>query len=301
MTRLSPRRWAVWLLAMVLVSAALACNAAGLSSGEGSEATVESVYATITAQSLTAEPGGDAVTATAAPGDDQDDVEPGLTPQAPNARPGNGEVAQVPPCTGSITIDGLLGDASSAASLSLSANTFGSGQWGGASDLSGEARLCWTERALYLAVDVTDDVHVQNQTGRNMWRGDEVEVVFDADLQGDYYAESWNSDDTQLGLSPGDFSERSPEAVMYRPDVRSAGEIDLAAQGDGSGGYTLEAAIPWSLLRATPESGKVFGFCVALSDNDQEGEASQDSMVSHCPRLLVSNPTTWSTLELLGQ
>jgi hypothetical protein len=48
----------------------------------------------------------------------------------------------------------------------------------------------------------------------------------------------------------------------------------------------------------TPRSGKNYGFCLALSDNDQPGTASQDSMVSHCTNLKVSDPTTWATLQL---
>ncbi len=37
----------------------------------------------------------------------------------------------------------------------------------------------------------------------------------------------------------------------------------------------------------------------ALSDNDQPDQASQDSMVSHCTRLRVIDPTTWGDLHLV--
>lgn len=292
--------WAVWALALVLIAASLACNAAALRPEEGSEATVAAVYGTITAQAMTAGPADPdaAATATADPGGETGDE--GLTPAAPNARPGNGPAVSIPPCQGSVTIDGQLGEATSVARVALAENTYGAGQWAGAGDLSGEAQMCWTDRALYVGVDVTDDVHVQTQTGSTMWRGDEIELFFDGDLRGDFYAESPNSDDTQLGLSPGNFDDLPPSAVQYRPDIRSASDVDLAARASGSG-YALEAAIPWSLLRVEPAAGAVYGFCLALSDNDQAGQASQDSMVSHCPRLISSNPTTWSSLELLGQ
>lgn len=295
----SPKMWALWALGGALAAAALACNAAGLRSEEGSQATVAAVYGTITAQALTAGPGDDAgaATATAEPNDENGDDD-GLTPDAPNARPGNGPVVSVPRCTGSITVDGLLGDDTATASVTLGENTFGAGEWTGAGDLSGEARLCWTDTALYVAVDVTDDIHVQTQEGSTMWRGDEVELFLDGDLRGDFYSETPNGDDTQLGLSPGNFDDLEPSAVQYRPDVRSA-DVNLAAQSS-NGGYTLEAAVPWSLLRVEPAPGQVYGFCLALSDNDQAGEASQDSMVSQCPNLITSDPTTWSTLELLG-
>ena len=299
MTRPSAKMWALWALGGVLVAAALACNAAGLRSDEGTQATVAAVYATITAQAMTASPDDpDAIaTATVEPGS-EDDEEGGLTPAAPNARPGNGQALSVPRCTGSITIDGLLGDATSTTSVTLADNTFGRGQWTGVGDLSGEAQLCWTDTALYVAVDVTDDVRVQTQEGSTMWRGDEVELFLDGDLRGDFYSNIPSSDDVQLGLSPGNFENLSPSAVQYRPDVRSA-DVTIAAQRTDSG-YTLEAAVPWSLLRVQPAAGQVYGVCLALSDNDQVGQASQDSMVSHCPNLITNDPTTWSTIELLG-
>ncbi|NLH07055.1 MAG: hypothetical protein GX484_05565, partial [Chloroflexi bacterium] len=47
MTRPSAKMWALWALGGVLVAAALACNAAGLRSDEGTPATVAAVDATI--------------------------------------------------------------------------------------------------------------------------------------------------------------------------------------------------------------------------------------------------------------
>lgn len=299
----SPRLRIAWFLAAVLSMAALACNAAGLSSGEGSQATVAAVYATITAQALTAGPDdtvGEGVTATAPPPDSGSVDASDFTSTPPAIRPGNGQPVQVPPCQGTITIDGLVGEAASVGRVSMVENTYGADEWSGTSDLSGEGVLCWTDDALYVGVEVTDDVHSQDQTGSDSWRGDEVEMVFDAQLQADYDVNVWNNDDTQLGLSPGSFAGLPPSVVEYRPDVRTVPESDIAAQAAGSG-YGLEAVIPWSVLRVDAQAGAIFGFCLALSDNDQPGEASQDSMVSHCPDLFISNPTTWTTLELLAE
>jgi hypothetical protein len=63
-------------------------------------------------------------------------------------------------------------------------------------------------------------------------------------------------------------------------------------------GYVLEASIAWSALSVTAQAGGNYGFCLALSDNAHVGTAQQDSMVGHCTRLGVFDPTTWATLHL---
>jgi hypothetical protein len=342
-----------WLPPLTLLAlAALACNAAGFE-GPDAEATNAAVYATITAQAATAgipqTASGERVTATPPPANTPATGTPTVSPTAPAERTGNGPRLAFPPCGAALTVDGDLADwlSGEGAVFSLDAVTYGATAWSGAddlsgqaqacwtgdalylfvevtdnahvqtqtggtqwqgdevelvfdADLSGQARACWTGDALYLFVEVTDNAHVQTQTGGTQWQGDEVELVFDADLAGDFYEEEWDADDTQLGLSPGDFADLPPTAVVYRPAYRAAPEVEVAARQPLAigGNYTLEARIPWTVFGVQPEGGDLYGFCLALSDNDQPGEASQDSMASHCPGLVVSRPVTWTTLEL---
>lgn len=296
-------RWAVPLSLLAL--AALACNAAGFE-GPDSPATVAAVYATITAHAATAgipqTASGEGVTATPPPGVMPATGTPTLSPTPPEERSGNGPRLAFPGCGDPLTVDGEVADwlSGEGAVFSLDAVTYGATAWSGADDLSGQARACWTADALYLFVEVTDNTHVQTQAGETQWQGDEVELVLDADLAGDFYDEQWGDDDTQIGLSPGDFVDLTPGAVVYRPDYRAAPEVELAARQPIAigGNYTLEARIPWAVFGVEPREGDLYGFCLALSDNDQPGAASQDSMASHCPELVVSRPVTWTTLEL---
>ncbi len=303
-------------LAGTLALAALACNVAGFNEPD-TGATVVAVYATITAQAATAGVPGTplpgAATATPPPGetDAQDGAPtptgtaetPTASPTPPDSRTGNGENVSVRRCRGSIAVDGDRADwepLAGTARFGLGNVVYGAGSWAGPQDLSGEAWVCWTESTFYLFAQVTDDVHVQTQSGATAWQGDEIELVFDGDLQGDFYATRWSEDDVQLGLSPGDFAGLPPSAVRYHPGVRSAPEISVAARqpADAAGGYSLEAAIPWSTLGVTPQAEASYGFCVAVSDNDQPGTANQESMVSNCPNLRITNPTTWATIQL---
>jgi hypothetical protein len=295
-----------WMLPLMLLAlAALACNAAGFE-GPDAEATNMAVFATITAQAATAgipqTASGEGVTATPPPASPSVTGTPTISPTPPEERTGNGPRLTFPMCGGALTVDGDLADwlSGEGAVFALDAVTYGATAWSGADDLSGQARACWTEDALYLFVEVTDNAHVQTQEGSRQWQGDEVELVFDADLAGDFYEEEWNEDDTQLGLSPGDFVDLPPGAVVYHPAYRAAREIEVAARQPIAigGNYTLEARIPWTVFGVEPEGGDLYGFCLALSDDDQPGEASQDSMASHCPGLIVSSPVTWTTLEL---
>lgn len=307
MTALADRsRWIIGFVFSVLILAALACNVPTGETGETSSP-VEDVYATITAQAagdssgLTqpAEESTEAVTETPTP-----TQTPTATPTPPESRTGNGENISIPRCKVTITVDGNDEDWAAQSGIPviyLNNNTYGESEWLGAEDLSGQARMCWVDSRLYLYAAITDDVHVQTEQGDTAWKGDELELLFDADLRGDFYEDVWNDDDTQLGLSPGNFDDNPVGVTRYWPrGAAKQGEVEIAArQVVGAGGsYIIETAIPWLVLGVTPAADSNYGFCLAISDNDHVGTAQQDSMVGHCTRLKVPDPTTWVTLNL---
>ncbi len=279
-----------------ILLAALACNT-GFADQPDTPATVQSVYATITAH---AEAAGlpTAMEEQSASATSEPDA-PTETPQV--ARMGNGTNLTFPRCSDDITVDGDNQDWEALEGVprfAINQPTYGAGAWSGEDDLSGYAWACWDDENFYLVIDVVDDVHVQTGSGATAWKGDEVELLFDRDLPGDFLDANWNDDDIQIGLSPGDFEDNPPAAVRYFPTLRDLDSVALSASPSNGGGYLLEAAIAWNDLDMTPRSGKNYGFCLALSDDDQAGTASQDSMVSHCTNLKVNDPTTWATLQL---
>jgi len=123
------------------------------------------------------------------------------------------------------------------------------GAWGWGQDLSFKYAVRWEEKALLLAIDVTDDLLVQEKTKADMWEGDHLELWIDADLEGDYNEAANSADDFQIGLSPGNFKNLPPEIFIWVPSVDpdTLREVVLAAKQKEKG-YTLEVRLPVSFL-----------------------------------------------------
>lgn len=197
------------------------------------------------------------------------------------------------------TIDGDLGEW--ALTLRLDQNAFGGDQWTGSGDAAADYAFAWDDDRLYLAVRVSDDVFVQTERGATLFRGDSLELLFDGDLGGDFDSTELSPDDSQLGLSPGDFSSVGADTYLWFPRTLQGAStgVSLAARKT-TVGYDLEAAIPWSLFGVRPAVGARYGLLLSLNDNDQPGVAVQQSMISSTSGRRLTNPTTWATLDLLG-
>lgn len=187
-----------------------------------------------------------------------------------------------------------------AEAVAIASPVYGGSNWDGPQDLSGQLWAGWDTANLYLLVDVTDDVFVQESAGILLYQGDSIEVQLDADLAGDFTSRVYNDDDWQIGLSPGNLLSASPQWQWwsYRGSP-GAGNIQMSAARNSSG-YSLSAAIPWSLLKVTPREGGLFGFAVNVNDNDTPGTLEQKAMVSTSPVRQLNDPTSWGTLQLVG-
>jgi len=211
----------------------------------------------------------------------------------PNGSPVEATLLTTPP-----SVDGNLSDWSSPA-RELDEIVFGVSNWSGANDVSAKYQIGWTEQGLYLAVQVIDDAFVQVSSGRNVFKGDIVELQLDTDLEGDFFSNSLTTDDFQIGLSPGNFGSLGSEAWRWYP-IGLAGSLSTVSLKavTTSQGYNLEAMIPWTVFGLTPAAGDRLGFALSVSDNDLRGAPVQQSMVSSVSTRTLTNPTTWGTLIL---
>lgn len=200
-------------------------------------------------------------------------------------------------------IDGNLSEWTAVAVTESSFRVYSHSSWDGSDDVSAAWQLAWDANNLYIGVSVTDDVHVQNQTGNQIFRGDSVDMQFDTDKDGDF-GDGLSPDDFQITFSPGDFAGLPPSAFRFQgtnngriQDAPGGNHVTIAAQPTALG-YNLEAAIPWSDLALSPSPGLVIGLALNVSDNDSPGTAVQEVMKSHISTRTLTNPTGWGTLVL---
>jgi hypothetical protein len=203
-------------------------------------------------------------------------------------------------------IDGIL-DEWSQKRYDIKSVTYGKGEWNGSADLSGKAMFGWDEQYLYLAARIYDDIHAQNAVGEDIFLGDGIEFLLDQNVPSDFYSQTMNSDDYQLGISAGspadmsysDSQEVKPEAYLWYPRTlegsRDEVEIGVFYTEDG---YKIEAAVPWSMLGIKPAKGQHYGFAFSVSDNDNPNKNIQHSLVTIVPTRRLTDPTTWGDLTL---
>ena len=230
---------------------------------------------------------------------------------APTVTP-RGNEDEIPVGTGNVDvvrvdnplqIDGDLGDWPETKTVQSSFRVYNVEGWDGTADLTAVWHIAWDNEYLYFGVEMTDDVHVQTQTGNQIFRGDSVDIQLDTNRNGDYVPRL-SPDDFQVTVSPGNFGDLPPSAFLFRgtSDNRildAPGQHNiLAAAQQVQDGYILETAVPWHDLATTPEEGLVIGAALNGNDNDTPGTAVQEVMMSHIATRTLRDPTGWGTLTL---
>ena len=178
---------------------------------------------------------------------------------------------------------------------------FGKDKWNGSKDLGGAYRIGWDNTYLYLAVKITDDVYSQLETGTNIYKGDSIELLFNTNPSTASSTQGLTESDYQIGISPGNPAPgKNPEAFLWFPTDKTGSltDVKIGAQAM-TGGYRIEAAIPWTTFGVTPASGQQYGFAVSISDDDQPNTAVQEKMISSAPKRNLVDPTTWGVLSLV--
>jgi hypothetical protein len=199
-------------------------------------------------------------------------------------------------------IDGVLSEWSDVPATTSQYRVFSSDGWDGTDDLDAVWRLAWDEQNLYLAAEVEDDVHVQTQTGNQIFRGDSLDIQIDTNPAAG--ARRVNPQTFQIIFSPGNFTTLSPTFFRFQGTASGAivdappAAIRVAAQ-KVTGGYLLEAAVPWSALDTTPREGLVLGVALNANDNDTPGTAVQEVMMSHVSARTLLDPSTWGAMTLV--
>lgn len=148
-------------------------------------------------------------------------------------------VTQVALADSAIQVDGVLDEWQKAdwVNVDRPENILrGAAGWPGADKASFRLAFLWDDQSLYVAAEVRDDRHVQNEVGPSVWRGDALWLYFN--LSGDR-----RSIDAKLTLAqtPQGSQVWNWRAQGFQPDARLAWK-------ETEGGYTYEAAFTWQSL-----------------------------------------------------
>lgn len=157
-----------------------------------------------------------------------------------------------------------------------------------ASDLSIHFKTLWDNENLYVLVDVTDDVKI-NDSG-DVWQDDAVEIYID--INNDKQT-SYGSDDIQYSFRWNDLS-------VHSNNGRTDG-IQFSVSGSSTG-YLLEVRFPWNTLGLDdPEPGEFLGFDVHVHDDDDGSERDTKKSWWATEDQSWSNPSLFATAMLEGE
>lgn len=171
-------------------------------------------------------------------------------------------------------------------------------------DLSADFRVLWDADNLYLLVDVTDDVLVNDtspdqavilptgSTNIPWWYDDCVEVYIDA---GNSKSNQYGSEDAQYHF---DWDRISPTMGRHNEHGRME-NIEFAIKTTEKG-YCTEIKFPWVTLGKKPSAGSSIGLDVHVNDDDNGGE--RDTKITWCDKqdTAWSNPQAFGNAELAG-
>lgn len=201
-----------------------------------------------------------------------------------------------------IELDGNLSEWDTSQPVPLLEPTMGRERWAGEADLSGVAYFAWDDEFLYLAVERTDEEHIQTRTVYELYRDDSIELWLDADLLGDLDEAAVNADDFQFAFSAGDFADLKAEGVAYYPDRNDRRNRQLRVRAEPlPTGYTMEISIPWAILAVEPSPGLVLGYAIVLNDNDSPVSNDPQTQIASNRQPPFEKPLTFGNLILSSQ
>lgn len=180
---------------------------------------------------------------------------------------------------GSVKIDGELSDWSGAGWISLDKKLLYAedAPYGGAGDLSARVAFACDDEAIYVAAEVTDDVHCAEYDGDDIWNSDSLQIGFDPLLNATEDG-FYGIDDSELGFA---LIDDEPYAHLWHQRIcGSAGPMPHAQTAivrDGSR-TRYEAKIPYGTL--LPLTAVYPGGCrMNVVINDSDGEARKGALV----------------------
>ena len=165
------------------------------------------------------------------------------------------------PKMGGLVMDGSLGDWWEVPGYDLKPSDHWAGLQGetpSAGDFSGNLKVAWDDGSIYVAIEVTDDVHANQYDPDTMWMGDSVQVAIDSqnNKSGGYDGNDW-----EVGVAILDGVAST--GCWHKPDGYGGCPVQVAANRVGDT-TTYEMKIPG-------DYASTVGFSLLVNEDDGEG------------------------------
>jgi hypothetical protein len=140
------------------------------------------------------------------------------------------------------------------------------GDWRGPTDLDGQVYFAWDERALYVALDVSDDVHHQPFQSGSLWKGDSVQLGLAAGMPGE--TDAYQEYAVALTKTGPKMYRRSN--IGGGPKLVEPARVAIT-RNEERNTTQYELAIPWDDLDEIQHGDEVFSLSVLVNDKDGDG------------------------------
>jgi hypothetical protein len=156
-----------------------------------------------------------------------------------------------------------------------------------------EWKAAWDYNNLYLLIDVTDDVLMQE--GSKSWQDDGVEIWFDGDAT--MLPAYTDANDLSFSLTYNPDTILDPIGTWRGNPVLTAEQLALVGQAQvlTDHGFTVELSLPMSIIGVEAGDGSLVGIEVDYNDSDTPGLDRDTKLKSYDP-----TDNTWQNPSLLG-
>lgn len=178
-----------------------------------------------------------------------------------------------------IAIDGELNEAVWDINTAISINDDNS-------DNTASFGLLWDDVYLYVGVAVADANLCNNH--RQAFYDDGIEICIDGENE-----KTVNFDDNDLQLAKAIKS-------FWIQEMNDNYDNVLHKYSETTSGYTMEFAIPWSILGVSPSSGNQLGFEIVINDDEDADDWYNDpsQLIWKSDDSYYEGPQEWGTIEL---
>lgn len=126
----------------------------------------------------------------------------------------------------------------------------------GGSDNTASFGLLWDDNYLYVGVEVSDNLIINDR--RQAFYTDGIEICIDG------------NHDQSAGFDDNDLQLAKPAKSFWIQEMNMNIDGIIHKYKEYANGYTMEFAIPWSIINTTPVAGNWVGFNLVVNDDDTE-------------------------------